>query len=412
MPVILFVDDEPGVLDGLRRQLRRYRDVWDMRFVEGGEAALAALAERPAEVLVTDVRMPGMDGLALMREAREHYPDMTRIVLSGYAPPAEEREVFQVAHRVLPKPCEHERLVGTLQQALALRKLLGDPGVIRVVGSVERLPSVPKVYSELVSVLDDPESDAHAVARIIERDPTLVASVLRVANSAAVVTAEPVTRVRDAVTYLGRRMISSMVLGVAMLDQFEGLGVPQQHLRRFQVDAMASANLASRLADRRDRDDAFASGMLHDIGQLVLFSAHGPSYAALVEEGHRSGRGLVAVEQERLGAAHDRVGAYLLGLWGLPYTVVTAVAWHHASNPEAVPADDAVARALRCAVKIIERAEAGHPVTPAELAAWPISEGERARAEAWLRESLPRRNPVTSTSAPVRPMTYRSQRRI
>jgi YesN/AraC family two-component response regulator len=82
-PHILFVDDEPRILGGMRRMLRTYRDRWDMSFAEGGEAALVALRDRPCDVIISDYRMPGMNGAQLLEHVRSEFPATARVILSG-----------------------------------------------------------------------------------------------------------------------------------------------------------------------------------------------------------------------------------------------------------------------------------------------------------------------------------------
>jgi len=82
---VLFVDDEQGILDGLRRMLRPLRHEWEMTFATGGEQGLAALAAHPFDVVVSDMRMPVMNGLEFLVHVRERYPAVVRIILSGYA---------------------------------------------------------------------------------------------------------------------------------------------------------------------------------------------------------------------------------------------------------------------------------------------------------------------------------------
>ena len=85
MKNLLFVDDEPRVLQGLQRQLRVMREEWQMDFVESGPKALEFLATSPVDVLVTDMMVPGMDGAQLLTEVMKRHPDTVRLVLSGHA---------------------------------------------------------------------------------------------------------------------------------------------------------------------------------------------------------------------------------------------------------------------------------------------------------------------------------------
>ena len=82
---VLFVDDEPKILEGLQRMLRSMRHEWEMEFALGGPSAMEALNSRPFDVVVTDMRMPGMDGAMLLSQVRGLHPQIVRIVLSGHS---------------------------------------------------------------------------------------------------------------------------------------------------------------------------------------------------------------------------------------------------------------------------------------------------------------------------------------
>jgi len=114
---ILFVDDEPQILQGLQRMLRALRGEWDMGFVEGGAEALSLLQREPFDVVVTDMRMPGMDGVQLLRELKLRFPGVIRIVLSGYSDQEMVLKSVPLAHQFLSKPCSPEILISTINQA-------------------------------------------------------------------------------------------------------------------------------------------------------------------------------------------------------------------------------------------------------------------------------------------------------
>ena len=83
---VLFVDDEPFVLQGLQRMLRPMREEWDMHFVGSGDEALRLMEERGCEVVISDMRMPGMNGAQLLTELKDRYPGTVRLILSGHGP--------------------------------------------------------------------------------------------------------------------------------------------------------------------------------------------------------------------------------------------------------------------------------------------------------------------------------------
>ena len=101
---ILFVDDEPNILQGLRRMLHSMRRDWDMEFAESGQQALELLNNSHFDVVVTDMRMPGMNGLELLNEIKRLYPEVIRIVLSGQASKEIIIQSVGPIHQYLSKP--------------------------------------------------------------------------------------------------------------------------------------------------------------------------------------------------------------------------------------------------------------------------------------------------------------------
>ena len=106
MKRLLFVDDEPRVLQGLKAGLYTRRKDWDMHFAEGGAKAIELMQDSHFDVLVTDLRMPGVDGTTLVARARADSPGTMRVVLSGYADERQSQGLVSLAHRYLSKPCE------------------------------------------------------------------------------------------------------------------------------------------------------------------------------------------------------------------------------------------------------------------------------------------------------------------
>src|SRR3954471_12966129 len=137
---ILFVDDEQNVLDGLRNLLRRQRQQWDMLFVTSGKAALEELARQPVDVIVSDMRMPGMDGAELLTRIRDLYPQTARIVLSGHAEREAIARVVSVAHQFLSKPCDADAVRKVVERTCVFQALVQNDELRRVIGSIDRLP--------------------------------------------------------------------------------------------------------------------------------------------------------------------------------------------------------------------------------------------------------------------------------
>ncbi|HUO74344.1 MAG TPA: response regulator [Solirubrobacteraceae bacterium] len=333
---ILFVDDEPDLLESLRDAMRRYRRQWQVDFARGGNAALELLGDEPADVVVADMQMPEMDGATLLQRVRDLYPTTLRMVLSGHASPQLLTRAATVAHRFLGKPFDAAELGLLIERSCALRELTEEAEAFRVTAAATALPSRPGVYTRLTNVLSDPGWEPADVAKVVEADIAITAKVLQLANSAFFGVGREVTSVQQAVVYLGVETIKSLTLtaetfGVLAPETVHGFSIDE-----FQRHAMLVARIAAGiLPDGRSQQEAVTAALLHDVGKLVLIADDPFRWARLNHEAHRLQQPLHRVELEQEGVTHAATGAYLLSLWGLPDGVVEAVAHHH--DPGALP---------------------------------------------------------------------------
>jgi len=333
---ILFVDDDLDLLESLKDTMRRYRRVWEVDFAPGGEQALAALAAQAADVVISDMLMPAMDGATLLAHVRDGWPTTVRIILSGYARPELLTRAATVAHRFLGKPCDAQELGQLIERSCALRELTEQTEAYRVTAAATTLPSRPGLYTELTQLLADPAWRPDQIATLIEHDTAMTAKVLQLANSAFFGVRHQVTRVRDAVVYLGVETIKSLTLTAEAFGKFAPGDVDGFSIDEFQRHSMLVGRIAAGiLADGRAQQEALTAALLHDIGKLVLIAEDPRRWALLNDEARRRQRPLHEIEQQLDGVTHADTGAYLLSLWGLPDDVVEAVAHHH--DPQSVP---------------------------------------------------------------------------
>lgn len=331
---VLFVDDEPRFYEGLHRILRSQRHEWEMSYAPSGQAALALMQASTYDVIVSDMRMPGMDGAALLARVREEFPQVVRIVLSAHAELATALKVVPVAHQFLAKPCDVESLRVAIERACHLKALLHDESIRRIVGGLGELPSLPRTYHALTMALADPDVSTQKVAAIVEADIAISAKVLQLVNSAFFGIARSVTNIRDAVAYLGVSTLKSLVLSVEVYRAF----APQKPLAGFSLDdlqrhARITAYIAARLpVPRHLLDISMVASMLHDVGKLIMAWKLPDRFKKLSEDARQENLPLHRIEEREYGFSHAETGAYLLGLWGLPYAVVETVALHHSPN--------------------------------------------------------------------------------
>lgn len=333
MENVLFVDDESRILEGLKRTFRRKGRDWQMRFASGADEALDLLKESPATVVVSDMKMPGRDGADLLSEVKQLYPDAVRVILSGHSEIELVMKSVGISHQYLSKPCEPENLENTIKRAQDLRNLLNNPTLAELVARIDTIPSMPTAYQKIVECLQCPDSGIEDVAEIISTDIGMTAKILKLVNSAYFGLAKPVTSVQKAVFVLGLETIVSLVLSHEVFTRYEQAGA-----KSFRADALASYTaevgaLARLIAkhenlDRSVASDAFTAAMLHDAGKLVLAIEFAETYECVLQESGGQADFDESIERGLLGTTHAEVGAYLIGLWGLPDSIVNAVAYH------------------------------------------------------------------------------------
>lgn len=329
---VLFVDDDASVLEGLENRLRPWRKQWSMRFARSGEIALGLLAQRGADVVVSDMRMPGMDGAALLGEVRRRQPEAVRIMLSGQTDRDGLLRTLPVAHQFLSKPCEGERLHAVIERACALRARIAGPAVKAAVTSMGSLPVLPRLYWDLVAEIDRADASPACIAAIIQQDVAMTARLLQVVNSAFFGFARPIHGAREAVTLLGIEPVRALLLSVELFRGMSRLAQPAGlDLQRMQQHALeVSALTDSLMTDPALRATAVAAGMLHDIGEMVLHLASPAEQQAAIHAAVQRGATPLQAERAVFACTHAEVGAYLLSIWGLPQPLVEAVAFHHA----------------------------------------------------------------------------------
>lgn len=325
---ILFVDDDRAILDGLRRNLRSMRHEWSMAFAEGGAAGLEHLAANDVDVIVSDLRMPSMDGAEFLDRARRQSPDTLRIVLSGHADAELAARAARSAHRLLAKPCSSDHLKEAVTSGFALRQRFACPRLQQFAQGA-RLPAIPQLYNELCDVMGREDATFEDGAAVVANDVSMSAKVLQLVNSAFFGLGKQVDSIEQAVRLLGLDTLKSVVLNNELFDCAPPglLDVVDLGKRSVQLCLIAKV-LARKLGlDKATTDQTMTAAILHEIGILLFADIVGDDYVALLRS--PSEAGLAADEHSRFGFTHQELGAYTLALWGISDPVVEAVCYHH-----------------------------------------------------------------------------------
>ena len=331
---ILFVDDEPMLLKGLQRIMRKRRFEWDMTFASSGKEALDILGNRPIDVIVSDLRMPEMDGGQLLAEVKQQHPHVVRIILSGQLDQEMTLKSVKLAHQSLSKPCDAEILKSTLGKLFALRDFLSNESIKKIVSQIESLPSIPSIYTEIIAEMESPEPSINKIGEIISKDVSMTAKILQIVNSAFFGLFRKISSPNDAVVMLGTDTIKALVLSVKIFSEFS-----QKNFSWFNINALFNHSLsvsmnAKTIIKNENLDESLLyssmmAGLLHDLGKLILATNFKNTYQQVLAETRCSGQNLWNLEYEAFGTSHAEIGAYLMGLWRLENPIIEAIAFHH-----------------------------------------------------------------------------------
>lgn len=338
---VLFVDDEPRILQGLRRMLHSMRQQWDMTFVSSGRQGLEVFTQKPVDVVVTDMRMPGMNGVELLTAVQQRYPQTVRIVLSGHPDKDLILKSVSAAHQYLSKPCDAEQLIATVTRSCSLNALLTKETVRQIVARMDSLPSLPSLYTQIMAEVRSSDVSMQKVGRIVARDPAMSAKILQLVNSSFFGLPRRIADPVHAVNLLGLETIKALVLTAEIFSIFDSRNLPAGYIEDLWQHSLCTGDLAVRIAkseslNKVSQDHSQMAGLLHDVGKLVLAAWLPDDYAAVLKRvADEPRQGYITIEEIILGVTHAEVGAYLLGLWGLPDPIVDAVLHHHAPAGQA-----------------------------------------------------------------------------
>jgi len=331
---IVFVDDEPRILKAMERMLHSMRSQWDMLFVESGYKALDILQNTTFDVVITDMRMPGMNGAELLNEVIKKHPHMIRMVLSGQIDRKMILKSVQPAHQFLSKPCDAATLKRAVKRSIVLRDALMQGALSSIVTKIDSLPSIPAVYAEVIDELQSPDVSIQKVGEIMSKDPGMTSKVLQLVNSAFFGVPRHFEKPLHAVSYLGIDTVKALVFTSGVFSQFDQANITDFSIEDLWRHSMQTAIIAKKISESENLekkiiDNIYIASLLHDIGKLVLATHFHDKYAEALKLARDQKLSCSEAEYKALGASHGEVGAYLLGLWGMADSIVESVAFHH-----------------------------------------------------------------------------------
>lgn len=385
---VIFVDDDPNILRGLKLMLHGRRKEWDLAFALDGPRALELMEQERFHAIVSDMRMPGMDGAQLLEHVRKLHPETARIILSGYSDLEASMKAVKPAQHYLMKPCASETLMGLLERILSTPSGIDDPGLRELISGIESLPALPATYLRIVEELAVPEPSIQNIGRLVEQDVAVSAMILKIVNSAYFGLLRKISSPSQAVALLGTEVIQGLVLGLHLFDSFDENKIKEMSLAKLWQHSLQTAYLSRAIAGQGSRDKtlvdtAFIAGMLHDLGKLLLMMDFTEQYRDVIEATENQDAFIFQLEREAFGASHAEVGAYLLQTWGLPDSIVEGVRNHHhlerVDNPASISVTVHTANCLDHELRIVTPGYAFAPLDVASLQRLGLDD----RLEAW-----------------------------
>ncbi len=323
---ILFVDDEPKILTGLRRMLRSMRCEWEMEFAEGGCNALELLQRQSFDVVVSDARMPGMEGSELLERVRHDYPDTVRMILSGQCGRDSVLRCVGAAHQFLSKPCDPETLKDAIRSVCRLRERVCDAEARAAVSRIDSLPCRLESHAALVRQAETEATPLRQMAETVCADVAMSMKIIQLVSSGFFGTPQRTIGVERAAELLGGDTLRALVFATNAFRPAETGEAEEELLTQLTQHSLAVAAAARQIAetvtsDRKVIVHAYLAGLFHEVGSLV------PVTQPLRELPERC-------EGKREGACtcEFRAGGYLAALWGLPLEVAIAVGSHRSPD--------------------------------------------------------------------------------
>jgi HD-like signal output (HDOD) protein len=331
---ILLIEDDTSLLEVLHRSLTKREPEWQVVACHSSREALSLLEHEEFQVVLTDLLMPDVDGEQILRTVAQTSPQTLRLLHSGSVDSARIVEALGVAHNLFEKPCRVQDVIAVVKRAERLRRSIDSTKICQLISGSTSVPAIPQSFFAIQKLLVEDDFYLPRLVEVIQRDLSVSTVVLKAANSAYFGAPAKITTVEKALIRLGVNTVKSLVFYSELFGQ-----IPERTIRRFGVNALMdeslqvgdlARNFCRQLSDSTDlHEEVFLAGVLHDIGKLLLIQLVPKQYAAALKMEQEEGMDILETERQVLGATHEQVGAYFGSIWGLPTSLVEAIAFHH-----------------------------------------------------------------------------------
>jgi len=327
MKRILVVDDEVQILKALSRMF--LETDYEILTAESGMEALKILETTDIDMIISDMRMPMVDGYKLLSIVKEKYPKIIRIILSGYA---EEKSMFRallhnVAKLYVFKPWNNNDLLQNIDKLFTDDNVLNSKDLADMIDTLECTSAMPVNCEKLISMIK--EEDIEALITEIEQDSFISDLLIQVAKS-AIYGVMPNT-VKQASIYIGLHNLkcflhwACIVLSTKQTPDSENK--PELLWKHAYLTNRIFLFLYEALLHKQPPESAMFAGLMHNVGLIIL--SNGLQKNGTLTKGDLSPDDYITLEIDEYEALHQEMGAHFLDLWDLPFQMYEIALYHH-----------------------------------------------------------------------------------
>ncbi|WP_425448884.1 HDOD domain-containing protein [Dethiothermospora halolimnae] len=325
---ILIVDDEKQILRSLNRLFLDTNYI--IHLANGGKEALEILDRQDMDMIITDIRMPLMDGYQLLKEVKKGFPSVLRVALSGYTDNDKILRALEgnLAKLYMFKPWDNEKLLDTIKKIFELEDILKDKHILTTINNLDQLPTIPNLHNEVCKLIEN-DADIDSIAKKIEEDQSISSRLLRISNSAfwKVKTGS----IKSAIMYIGLLSTKNIVISNSLYSLKSVNGFIEDLLwKQVNITNKLLLFLYDNIFDEKIPETYRTAGLLHNIGVSVLLANYKKDYTEIIGLlKSNNEKGALELERNKFGVTHQEIGGYLLNWWELPYPMVEGALFHH-----------------------------------------------------------------------------------
>ncbi len=331
MKRILIIDQSKDILHLLKKTF--HHSDYHVVTADSGLSALEILKIVDVDIVISDLRIPLMDGFELLSEIRENHPDVIRIIMVNYADESSALKAIQqnIAKYYILKPWNEDNLREYIGQIVTTEVSLKSKELLYLIKNIDKLPTIETSYQKVLHMIEK-DSDFGFISAEIEKDFSISSKLLQIANSAYY--GLRTGSVRNATVYLGLSNLKSLIYSTAILNSFDSLSEQdQQRVKHLWTHALLTNKLLHFIYEeflcRKLSEDAYSAGLLHNIGTLILIYNRVEDYAGVMKQVNPQLCNLLDAEQAAFSVTHQEAGGYLASFWKLPFPIVEAALYHH-----------------------------------------------------------------------------------